>query len=298
MKKLLLVLLIVCTASGLVFAGLQDDLKQVDDMHEVGQYDQCLSRLQSVLGQATSNRDKAEVYWRMSRAALNQGNKLKDSNAPQPQTLAKYEEGEGYADQAISADPANYQGYFWKSSNIGMWGQTKGVLNALAKASPMKSLLEQAVGANNTHADSYYVLGQLYRELPGWPVSFGNAATAVSYGRLSVQLNTDDVQAGRAKNISYGFHVELAKSLWNRNWNAGKRSSEQRKIKADFDKARNPIDRGAAYEGSISIPGKSDREEALDLVRNAISSLQRISSRNAGQEDDLKKAQEVLAGWQ
>jgi len=297
MRRLLVVLLITLALPALLFANLQDALKQVDSMHDLGQYEQCVTALQTAINQASTNRDKAEVYWRLSRALLNQGNKLKDAKAPEAQTLAKYEEGESWADKAIEANPGSYQGFFWKSSNIGMWGQTKGVLNALAKAKPMKDLLEKALGVNDKHSDSYFVLGQLYRELPGWPISFGDAASSVSFGRLSIQLNQEEVQAGKEPHPNYNFHVELAKSLYARNWNATKRTNEQRKLRDNYNKARTPSDKGAAFEGTVNLSNRSDREEAMELVRNAISSLQRITNRSVGQNDDLKKAQEVLAGW-
>ena len=52
-----------------------------------------------------------------------------------------FEKGQEYADQAIAADPQNNLGYYWKSSNIGRWGQVKGILNSLFKAGPMRDLL-------------------------------------------------------------------------------------------------------------------------------------------------------------
>lgn len=297
MKRFLVALLVGLALPALLFANLQDALKQVDTLHDQGQYEQCVTALQSALSLATTNQAKAEVYWRLSRALLNQGNKLKDAKAPEAQTLAKYEEGESWADKAIEANPASHQGYFWKSSNIGMWGQTKGVLNALAKAKPMKDLLEKALSVNNNHPDSYFVLGQLYRELPGWPVSFGDPASAVSCGRLSIQLNQEEVRAGKEAHLNYNFHIELAKSLYARNWNAAKRTTEQRRLRDNYNKARTPSERGMAFEGTVTLANRSDREEAVEMVRNAISSLQRIPNRTVGQNDDLKKAQEVLAGW-
>ncbi|HAP44336.1 MAG: hypothetical protein A2087_11235 [Spirochaetes bacterium GWD1_61_31] len=296
MKKFLILSLSAALCVTLAFADLQGTLRQVDDLHDLNQFDQCITTLQAGLPQATTDQQRAEIYWRLARAALNQGNDLEDADAPQAQILAKFEEGERYADQAIALNPNNHQGYFWKSSNMGRWGQIKGILNSLAKAAPMRTLLERALAVNPRHPDSFYVLGQLYRELPGWPISFGDAGISVSYGRMAVNLNQEEVQQG-SSSLSYDFQLELAKSLYARNWNAAKRTSEQRRMKTTFDRASATLERGANFEGSITIPSKPDRDEARDLVNGVISRLQAIGARSINQNNDLDKAREILADW-
>ena len=56
------------------------------------------------------------------------GDVAEKPSKPQADILAVFTEGEGYADKAIAADPQNDLGYYWKSANIGRWGQVKGVL--------------------------------------------------------------------------------------------------------------------------------------------------------------------------
>ncbi len=298
MKKIGIILLMLVCFAGLAFANLQDVFEEVEELHEAGEYQECIDILEDSLSQARTDSQKAEVYWRMARATLNIGNELRDEEAPQEEILETFEQGEAYADQAIAFDPSNHLGYFWKSSNIGMWGQTKGVLDSLFKAGPMRDLLTQAIEAEGEHADSYYVLGQLYRELPGWPVSFGDAAKAVSLGRLAVDLNEEDARRGDVPHIYYDFQTELAKSLWARDWNTNRRNREQNGMERRYNRANNPLERGFNYEGTVNIPNMSDQEEALNIVRNVIRSLERVSNRNAGQQNDLEKARELLEEWE
>ena len=53
----------------------------------------------------------------------------------------------------------------------------------------------KALAANPDRSDAYYVLGQLYRELPG-VISFGNVDAAVSFGRKAVDLREAQVKSG------------------------------------------------------------------------------------------------------
>ena len=120
--------------------------------------------------------------------------------------LKNYEEGEKYANQAIENFPNNPLSYYWKASNIGRWGQVKGILDSLGKAEPMQKLLIQAIDLDSDHSDSYFVLGELYDELPGWPISFGNIDFAVSFARKSIALNDEQLgygNGGQAAELLY-----------------------------------------------------------------------------------------------
>ena len=90
--------------------------------------------LMDSLDSVKGNSDKAELYWRLARTALKLGDEAEKSGTGPEMLLEIFEEGESYASRAIELDADNHLGYFWKSANIGRWGQIKGVLNALRKA--------------------------------------------------------------------------------------------------------------------------------------------------------------------
>jgi tetratricopeptide (TPR) repeat protein len=286
-----LLLLPLCFA----FADMPQTIAQADALHDQGKYQEAKTMLLASAGGA-SPQEQAELYWRTARETLELGDIAEKEKKPQAEVLAIFVEGEGYADKAIAADPKNDLGYYWKSSNIGRWGQVKGILNSLFKAGPMRDLLVKELSINAERSDAYYVLGQLYRELPG-VISFGNGDAAVSLGRKAVDLRAEQVKAGVEKELVYNFSSELAKSLWKRNWSAVTRAAETKNKASRSSSASTPLDKGSVYEAVATIPKVSDREEAKSLVQWVIAELEKIGSRTAAQAKDLQKAQDLLKGW-
>ncbi|MGD0727137.1 MAG: hypothetical protein ABSB63_16415 [Spirochaetia bacterium] len=270
---------------------------QADALNDQGMYGESRKLLLDSVPDAQGGKELAELYWRAARETLELGDIAEKAKRPQPDILALFTEGEGYADKAIAADPQNDQGYFWKSANIGRWGQVRGIFDSLSKAGPMRDLLVKELSINPERSDPYFVLGQLYRELPGWPLSFGNIDAAVSLGRKAVELRQAQVQAGTEKELVYNFYNELAKSLYKRDWSAARRVSEQKAKAAKLNEAGTPLEKGSLYEATAALQDMSDREEAKELVQFAVSELGRLESLTAPQAKDLQKAREILKGW-
>jgi tetratricopeptide (TPR) repeat protein len=273
-----------------------DTIAKIDKLHDQGNYEEARTlalEAASSAGQA----EKAELYWRASRETLELGDEAEDRKESKDAILKYFEKGQEYADMAIAANPQNNLAYYWKSSNIGRWGQVKGILNSLFKAAPMKELLLKDLSLDPSHPDAYYVLGQLYRELPGAPLSFGNEEAAVSLGRMALDLRAKAVQAGTEKELNYSFYLQLAKSLWKRNLNDAKRASGLAKKQAAWQSAKTPLEKGSAYEATVQLAAGTDREEARQLVNWMIAELTKIASRTAGQDSDLADAKETLAEW-
>jgi hypothetical protein len=286
-----LLLLPLCFA----FADVPQTIAQADALHDQGKYLEARTMLLAAAGGA-SPQEQAELYWRTARETLELGDIAEKEKKPQAEVLALFVEGEGYADKAITADAKNDLGYYWKSSNIGRWGQVKGILNSLFKAGPMRDLLVKELSINAERSDAYYVLGQLYRELPG-VISFGNVDSAVSLGRKAVDLRDAQVKSGVEKEIVYNFSTELAKTLWKRNWTAATRATESKSKASRTASASTPLEKGSVYEASAAIPSVSDREEAKALVQWVIAELEKIGNRTAAQAKDLQKARDLLKSW-
>ncbi len=293
--KLALLLLLLPVAAA--FSDVPAVAAQADALHDKGMYADARTLVLGAVPGTPDGKSQAELYWRASRETLEIGNAAETNGEPQARILAVFTEGEGYADKAIAADPSNDLGYYWKSANIGRWGQVKGILNSLFKAGPMKDLLVKELALNPDRSDAYYVLGQLYRELPGWPVSFGDGDAAVSFGRKAVDLREQQLAAGTEKDLVYNFYTELAKSLWKRNWSAQKRAAEQAAKAAKLAAASAPLDKGSWYEGSVSLKAMSDREEARALVQWVITEIVKLPAPRAADRTDLDKARTVLKGW-
>lgn len=295
MKIALVAVLLVFFALPTLMADVSGIVAEAERLHEQERYAEVRSLLENSLGQARTGPERAELNWRLARAWLNLGDQAEDEGIGGEELLSFFEKGEAVAQAAIDADPRNHLGYYWKSANIGRWGQVKGILNALFKAKPMRELLQQAVAVKPDHADSYYVLGQLYEQVPGFPISFGDKDYAVSLGRKSVDLHGQQVRAGIEKEINYDFYTELAKHLWERNLSAAKRQQDQKRMLSKYNAATDPMEKNSYYEAVVSLPALADREEARQIVAWVIAQLEAIPNRDDGQEDDLQEAREL--GW-
>jgi len=293
--------LIAVLAAGLSLTAAWADVSKVtaeaDTLHEAGAYAEAVKLLVDSVPSASGGKELAELYWRASRDTLEVGDIAEKSGKSKDDILAVFTTGEGYADKAIAADPGNDLGYYWKSANIGRWGQVKGILNALSKAGPMRDLLVKELAINPERADPYYVLGELYREVPGWPASFGNVDAAVSLGRRAVDARQQQVQQGTEKELDYNFATELAKTLYKRNWSAAARIAEQKKKASKLGAAVTPLEKGSLYEATVTLSGQSDREEAKSLAQWVVSELEKLPSLTAPQKKDLESAKNLLRGW-
>ena len=276
-------------------ADVSTVLADADALHDRGSYAEAANLL---LGSAaaSSGIEQAELYWRAARETLELGDIAEKAGKTQADVLAVFVEGEGYADKAITADPRNDLGYYWKSANIGRWGQVKGVVNSLFKAGPMRDLLVKELSLNPDRTDAYYVLGQLYRELPG-VISFGNVDAAVSLGRKAVDAREAQVQKGQEKELVYNFYTELAKTLHKRNWSAATRAAEQKNKAGKLSSAVSPLEKGSLYEATTTLKDMSDRDEARALVQWVIGELEKVPLLTAAQKKDQGKATNVLKGW-
>ncbi len=281
------------------FADIGKTLKEVDSLYRADKHEQAKEILLRALDNVSSNREKAEVYWRLSREVEKIGERKKnEGSASKEELLSIFEKGERYADRAIQYDPTDYNAYFWKSANIGRWGQTKGILNSLFKAGPMRDLLVKAISIKPDFPDAYYVLGQLYEQVPGFPLSFGNVDYAVSLGRKSIDLMKKWYAAGLKKEIDYSYYKELAKHLYKRNWSARKRKRYQPKERKKYNSESDLLTKSFYYEGIVPLKDESDREEAIEMIKWTIAKLESIPNKTPSKLDDLKESKELLSKWE
>ncbi len=297
MRRSLTFALMFLLPASLLLADFSDAVTQADGLHDQGKYADAKALLLDAVGQTQDGKEKAELYWRVSRETIELGDLAEKAKKSTDDVLGFFVEGEGYADKAIEADPDNDLGYFWKSANIGRWGQVKGVFNALGKAAPIRDLLLKVLSINPDRSDAYFVLGQLYRELPGWPISFGNTDWAVSLGRKAVELNEAEVAQGKEKDNGFDFSTELAKTLRQRGWSAANRLSEHKKKAEMYDAAKTTFEKACVYEGAVDLKNISDAQEAKQIIQDVVASMEKLPSLTSGQVKDFQKAKDLLKSW-
>ena len=291
-QKLTVVVLALLLITSFAFAQVQDQIERADELHEDEEYSEAIDLLEGTLSDARRGTERAEVLWRLSRASVGYGDSLEDQEASSDVLIEVFEQGEAWGQEAIEADSSIKEGYFWKASNIGRWGETRGILDSLFRAPDMRDLLEEAIEQDEEYADAYYVLGILYRSVPG-VISFGNNDYAVSLGRLAVELHEDQRQAGQEEEYRYGYYIELAAHLQARNWNERRRNGQQDRKRSRADRASGVLEESFTYEGFVDIPDMSDAEEAAEILDEVISRLEGVSNRTDGEQRNLREAREL-----
>lgn len=294
MKRLSIVLALILTAS-MAFAAF-DSAKSDALFYNENDYEADFAYLSDSLKSATTDSEKAEILWRMSRTRLTLTDENKDK-------LSQDERYAGYGDYGANDKPkaddtssAFYYAYMslqfmetpnayhWKASAVGRAGQEHGPLNSLGKADPMRKLEAKALedfSSFDLETDSWYVLAILYRSLPGAPISFGNDNYAISYMRKCLMTQDNE---NRTNGTNY---LELAEELWKRNWDAKKRAKEFSSMLKNWEKnsGKGATDQNKYYEGYLASKGApfwvaselkdiSDRQEAIAILNYALSFIE------------------------
>lgn len=276
------------------------DFSQVDETYDKEINDQQVyDTLQGMLGQATTDGEKAEVLWRLARVCVRLGDALDEKD--KTGKFAIYEEGENYAQQSIELVPGP-EAYLWKSGNVGRWGQTKGVMDSLSKAKPMMADLKEVTDTFGRvdSSETWYTLAVLYHSLPGMFGGDNNAA--ISYARVAC----DTIPT---KYIYGGTYKALAEYLYERNWNANKRAKEIEKMKASWNKETSSnYEKYKYYEGANGadaspkwangkLSDMSDRQEALIILKYAQLVYESKSFHTATDDRNYQEIADLIKEW-
>jgi hypothetical protein len=296
-KKHIVLALIITAAAAPLFAGFADDMYKADLLDLQGRYQDEEDLLARLLSVTRDDAQLAEVYWRLARTYLQFGQELQLAGGARDKMLKLFEQGAGYADTAVKMDSGNAMGYFWKAANVGRWGQVKGIIESLQKANEMKDLLYISMSYDPSYPGTYYLLGQLYDQVPGWPLGFGDLNYAVSMARKAVDANEMNLKNGTYPYKYYDMYIELASYLWKRNWDANKRAREQAAEKKKYSEKSSTLEKYCYYEGVVTLANESDRGEARMILRRCAAELEKISPRYPFQEKALEKAYKFLADW-
>jgi tetratricopeptide (TPR) repeat protein len=288
-------LLFCFLASATIIGQENDALKKADALDWDGEYRQEKDFLLEVAVKTTNAKMLAEIYWRAARATFSAADtEYRQGRISKSEAMGMYEEGEGYANRAIEQDGQNASGYFWKATNICLWGQIGGGLASLSRMESVESNLRTALRYEPESAEAYFVLGQIYEKAPGWPISLGNVEYAVSVGRKSIDLMETLIDSGRMRGRVYSFDIALASHLWTRNWDVPKRAGKGTEQRRQFEKRHDIYEKNLFFEGTVSIPNISDRDEARQIIAVVIGELEKLPHRTINQQNEFEKAREFV----
>ncbi len=263
-------------------------------------YDVDKTYLLEALDASENDDERAEILWRLSRVQLTVTDDIEDAKENKDLRLREYGMAQSYAEESIKLkDSANAE--HWLSSAIGRIGQVNGPLNSLGKAKPMYEIIKKVQNDFNADmSDSWYVLGILFNELPGSPVSFGNAKEAISYMKKCMDTQ-DNVNRSNLTN-----YLETAQQLYKRNWDSKKRAKEFEKMKGKYNGESIPTEKMKYYEGrdgkdtmgfycSIPLAEISDRQEAITILRYALAVYEMRAAQNLILPSDTAKRDKIEA---
>lgn len=298
-KRLFACVLLISAAVCLSAAGA-DIFSEADRLYEEESYQQGMLVLEQLLPTLTSDADKAGCNWRLARMQLFDADDAERAGASEKELLKLFKKGEAYGSRAIELEPSA-DAYYWRTSNIGRWGEVKGILSSLSKADPMRKDLIKVLEYDDAYADAWYVLGRLYQLLPGGFISFGDVNYAVSYARRCI-----DVYDGEAFKISY--YKSLGEALWKRDWSAGKLNKEIKSINSRYKKGKSAYEKMRGYEGHLgkeyvpeymtsTLTEVSDREEAVKILSWVIGQYDQIEQPTNGEKNTIAEVRELLDSW-
>lgn len=278
-----------------------DVLSEADALYDSEEYVEGLELLKSSISLVSSDAQKAEYYWRMARLQLFVADDLEDEGLGKDELLSLFDAGRDYAAEAIELAPSA-DAYYWHSSNVGRWGETKGILDSLTKASPMRDDLTKVIEYDPLYADAWYVLGRLYMLLPGWPLSFGNTDYAVSYARRALAVYSDE-------DFKISYYKSLAETLWKRNDSSSTRNKNFSTMARNFGKKKDELSKMAYFEGTLggeykpeyaakNLSQMSDRQEAVTILAWTLLKYDTLASPSRGEKNNIEEVRELLDEWQ
>lgn len=294
MKRLIVVFLSVLLAAGAAFAlDLDSFTKRFDDKSS---WQSSLDELEKMLDQASSNEEKAEIYWRMSLFACYLGS----SQEKTADMRAWYEKGIKYAELGMECDPSNRNCLLWHCACIGRDVQTKGLSSQLSGVDTMLKDLNKIINelGNTDFSEAWHALGEIY-----WRHPFKSTSSAVSFFRAAI----DNIPKGEVRVVTYRC---LAESLYSRNWSAKKRVSEFASMqkKWNADKFKDTIEKYSVYEGrngsdvrpvwtTVTLGSMSDRQEAKVILSYVKLLYEKSGVTGYAEEKDYKEVLDLLAKW-
>src|SRR5208337_2156133 len=141
-----------------------DYLERSDDLNFASANAESSQLLMEMLPSAQTDQERAQIYWRLSRDTIMGTDIRRYTGETFDSLLPFYKKGESYADSAIARDPKNPMGYYLKACNIGRQVQAHATLSLVES---MRTLLMTAAALDPQLSGPWYVLGQLYEQVPG-----------------------------------------------------------------------------------------------------------------------------------
>jgi len=111
--------------------------------------------------------------------------------APEAQGMGYYQQGQSYAETLIREEPNRVEGHYWLAMNLCGQADVGGKLLGHRLLPRILEELQRAVALDAAYdqAGAHRVLGRIYYEAPGWPLSVGDLAKSRQHLQAAVRLS-------------------------------------------------------------------------------------------------------------
>jgi tetratricopeptide (TPR) repeat protein len=109
---------------------------------------------------------------------------------PQGQRAGYYEKGLAFSDRLLKEQPRGVAGHYWKAMNMCGLAEVRSCIRVLRLLPKIVTELEQSLALDETYdqAGAHRVLGRIYYEAPGWPLSVGDLRKSLRHLKAAVRL--------------------------------------------------------------------------------------------------------------
>lgn len=214
-----------------------------------------------MLADASSGAEKAQVYWRLSRASLMMGEMEQGKSAKR----AHFTKGIEYAELGMKEDPKSKECYMWHCANVGRDCQTRSLMEQAAAVPKMTKDLTEILDNQGdlNYSEAWQALSELYYNHP-----MKSNEAAINFARKAATCIPDN-------ELRISTYVYFAKLLYKRNWSAGKREDAADDNAGQFNKTiKSNIEKYSYFDGAKAkmpwcnhpFTALSDREEARAVL--------------------------------
>lgn len=129
--------------------------------NQPGNLDASVKELEALLA---GHPEDPAVLWRLGRSVVRVGERHDDKK----ERLAAFVRAEGYLEKAVRLAGNEPEAHYWYGVAVGRQGQLRGIFKSLSLVKVMRKEMEAVLKLDPNHGGAHHVLGELYRELPGF----------------------------------------------------------------------------------------------------------------------------------
>lgn len=105
-----------------------------------------------------------------------------------------WEKAQMYAEKAAKLEPYCPHGHYWVAALMGKIGRAKGIIQSLFFMNPMLKRLDYVLELDPDYSWAYYVLSQMYQQMPPRPLGKGDPQKALTYAQKAWELEPEEAE--------------------------------------------------------------------------------------------------------